>query len=429
MLDILFEWFVYFVKYVNEYLPKKTRHSILRYLLEVRKNVPAEITFKAAETKEEWEAAFRLLHDTYVQSGTMTANQSGMRVSKYHALPTTVVFIALWRKRVVGTVSIIQDSFFGLPIEEKLDLSGCRKNKKIMVEIASLAVHGAVQDDKGLVLFPLIKIAFEYCSKYLGADYLVAEVTPDDFDFFEGVLSFSRIPDFLLKNHFRTSNSTVFGEIIDIKAAPMKYLNIYGGKPSGKNLYNYFFDNQEDILVNVSIKKYLKPWEFPMDPDTLGYFFKSETRLFEALTKKERLMLCSLYQRDECVKVISKFNGSDFKNERLNLRFPLYTIGVLRTFSDKEEKVIIQNVSSAGFKAYVGKEINMKDHYNCEITIGNKRRVVVEVIPVWKDVKGNYGFVMINEVPSEWSEFIVHLEMGFCVTKDERDTFTLELVA
>ena len=62
---------------------------------------------KIADTKEELEACFTLLHDAYVDSGFMKPDPSGMRVTIYHALPTTTTLCAKYDGQVVGTLSLI----------------------------------------------------------------------------------------------------------------------------------------------------------------------------------------------------------------------------------------------------------------------------------------------------------------------------------
>ena len=47
------------------------------------------LELKIAQTPQELQECFRLLHDAYVGSGFMKPDPSGMRVTMYHALPTT----------------------------------------------------------------------------------------------------------------------------------------------------------------------------------------------------------------------------------------------------------------------------------------------------------------------------------------------------
>src|SRR5207249_7362589 len=75
------------------------------------------ITIKIASTRAEREAAFRLVYQRYLASGLCAANPHGMRVTPYHLLPTTTVFVAIYRGEVILAVSLIGDGGEGVPME------------------------------------------------------------------------------------------------------------------------------------------------------------------------------------------------------------------------------------------------------------------------------------------------------------------------
>ena len=90
-------------------LPQKRRHEVYRSFVDCK--IPNErLVLKIAESREELEACFKLLHDAYVSSGFMTPDPSGMRVTIYHALPTTTTLCATIGDQVVGTLSLIRES-------------------------------------------------------------------------------------------------------------------------------------------------------------------------------------------------------------------------------------------------------------------------------------------------------------------------------
>jgi hypothetical protein len=73
-----------------------------------------------ARRKSEREAAFRLIYNAYVRAGLGVPNEFGMRVTPYHLLPTTTIFVASLRdpdRDVFATVSLVGDGAFGLPLE------------------------------------------------------------------------------------------------------------------------------------------------------------------------------------------------------------------------------------------------------------------------------------------------------------------------
>jgi hypothetical protein len=91
-------------------LPKGRRHDIYRSFVDCDPAPNQRLVLKIADTKEELEACFKLLHDAYVSSGFMTPDPSGMRVTIYHALPTTTTLCAKMDDQVIGTLSLIRES-------------------------------------------------------------------------------------------------------------------------------------------------------------------------------------------------------------------------------------------------------------------------------------------------------------------------------
>src|ERR1035438_10509274 len=81
-------------------LPKKVMRPLLRRTLQLDYAPADEMTFKIADTQTELEEAFELLHDSYVKVGFMKAHPSGLRVTIYHALPTTTILVAKKGKKV-----------------------------------------------------------------------------------------------------------------------------------------------------------------------------------------------------------------------------------------------------------------------------------------------------------------------------------------
>jgi len=87
------------------FLPRERRFAVYRNFVDCDPAPNASLELKIADTKEELEACFTLLHDAYVGSKFMNPDPSGMRVTIYHALPTTTTLCAKYDGEVVGTLS------------------------------------------------------------------------------------------------------------------------------------------------------------------------------------------------------------------------------------------------------------------------------------------------------------------------------------
>ena len=127
-------------------LPRRKRYRVLRFFADYDPAPSPRLIFKIAETREELEACFRLLHDVYVSQGFMERDPSGMRVTVYHALPTTTTLCAIFDGKVVGTLSLIRESAIGFPLQRIVDLTSVRAKRGNIAEVSALAIHPAFRD-------------------------------------------------------------------------------------------------------------------------------------------------------------------------------------------------------------------------------------------------------------------------------------------
>jgi len=77
-----------------------------------------EVVLKIASGRRELFEAFGLVYDAYRRAGLTPPNPCRMRLTRYHLLPTTEVFVAESRGRVICTMSLIGDGELGLPMEQ-----------------------------------------------------------------------------------------------------------------------------------------------------------------------------------------------------------------------------------------------------------------------------------------------------------------------
>ncbi len=174
-------------------LPTALRFALYRRLIDCDPRPDARLSLGIATTKSELEACFALLHDAYVSSGFMKPEPSGLRVTAYHALPTTTTLYARFDGEIVGTLSIIREGVFGFPMQTVFDLSQVRAKGGRIAEISALAVHPNFRKTGGTILFPLMKFMYEYCTGFFDTRHLVIAVNPNRIELYEALLFFERL--------------------------------------------------------------------------------------------------------------------------------------------------------------------------------------------------------------------------------------------
>lgn len=76
-----------------------------------------DVEISLARTQEDLNQAFGLLYDSYVAAGLAASNSVGMRITPYHTLPTTEVFVAKTGGNVISTLTMTGDNALGVPME------------------------------------------------------------------------------------------------------------------------------------------------------------------------------------------------------------------------------------------------------------------------------------------------------------------------
>ena len=277
-------------------LPAPLRHAVYRRMVDADPNPDSRLVFKIAETEEELDACFRLLHEAYVGEGYMKPDPSGLRVTIYHALPTTTTLCAKWDGEVVGTVSLVREGVFGFPLQSIFDLSDIRAREGRIAEVSSLAVAKAFRRTGGAILFPLLKFMYEYTSGLFDTRHLVIAVHPTRIDLYESLLMFERLRMSEVSEYDFANGAPAVGATLDLLAAPDLFRRTYRGRPLRRNLYRYFTESR---LPNIQLPaRRLNVTNDPvMTPELLDTFFNRRTQVFSQMDARKRSLLHEIYDR------------------------------------------------------------------------------------------------------------------------------------
>jgi hypothetical protein len=145
------------------------------------------VLYKQAEPQEVDEV-YTLLYDSYLRAGLAYINDSQRKVTKWHSLPTTSIYIAKDKDAIIYTVTLILDSEQGLPIEEifKIEINAFREQKIALAEVSCLASkfgHLSVKENLDILINLIKLLILEAREK--GVDQLVLSVHPSHAKFYE----------------------------------------------------------------------------------------------------------------------------------------------------------------------------------------------------------------------------------------------------
>ena len=407
-------------------LPRPLRFSIYRSFVDCDPNPDARLELKIADTQDELEACFKLLHDAYVGSGFMQPDPSGLRATVYHALPTTTTLCAKFDGEVVGTISLIRESSFGFPMQTIFDLNEIHAEKGKIAEISALAVHPRFRKSGGSILFPLMKFMYQYSTTFFDTYHLVIAVNPDRIEMYESLLFFKRLQKNTVQSYDFANGAPAVGATLNLLQAPKLFKKIYGGKPKRKNLYFYFVKTKLKNII-LPTRRYFTTNDPVMTPEILDYFFNQRTQVFAHLSDREKLLLAAIYDMPHYQAVLPPVDGSATPQEiRQHRRYSLKCRGTL-TVGDHTVALQLVELSDDGFHAHAKSDVPLHVWSNVQIQLGSAEASTLQVMAVRGESHGNYhyyGFKLASQ-DLAWRKFVAALQSG--ITAKDLDNATLFL--
>lgn len=212
------------------------------------------IVYKVAENRAEREAAFRLIHQSYVAAGLIDPNPHGMRVTPYHLLDTTAVFVALYQGNCICTLSLVGDGELGVPMASIYgrEIQTLRDKGLSLGEVSCLADR---RKDLARIMPVFVKLAgvMAQYARARGIDNLVIAVHPRHLRFYRRFMAFEEIGD--LKAYPSVSNNPAI-------ACTLNFDTVQRDTPRCYDPYFYPVIPARDLAVrpmSPAEKEYLAP--------------------------------------------------------------------------------------------------------------------------------------------------------------------------
>jgi hypothetical protein len=397
-------------------LPGSVRQALYRRTVDCEPVTGGLLELKIAQTQEELEQCFALLHDAYVGSGFMRPHPSGLRVTPYHALPTTTTLCAKVDGQVVGTLSIVREGVFGFPMQSVFDISGVRAKEGRIAEISALAIHPRWRKTGGSVLFPLMKFMYGYCTRYFDTRHLVIAVNPAHIEMYESVLFFRRLTQTVVDRYDFVNGAPAVGATLDLHEAPTLFEAAYGHKPGRRNLHRYFVHTE---LPEIQYPP--RPWHTSNDPvltpALLHHFFAVRTEGFAQLDERRLRLLHALYRGPEWAAVLPPLPPGD---PQAGLRRePRYTMKCPATLTPLGSKAnalraTLVEISGHGFMARTLRPLTVGDRLavQAELAPGVVSHVQAEVVRCASSDTGQHYGLRVCTPDAPWARCVAWLERG-----------------
>ncbi len=198
----------------------------------------AGVCYQVAEHRPERIGAFHLVYRRYREAGLIDQNRYQLRVTRYHLLTSTSVYIGIKEAETVTTVTLVRDGELGLPMEcifldevDHLRSQGIR-----LAEVSCLASEPNPSKRAFLSSFIALNRLMAQSAKFQGVDRLLIVIHPRHAPFYERYIGFRPVgsvrPYPAVENHpARLLSLDLNSMPID---APVAYQRFFGDPiPSG----------------------------------------------------------------------------------------------------------------------------------------------------------------------------------------------------
>ena len=399
------------------WLPRSQRFKVFRSFADCNPAPSRRLVLKIAETRTELEECFALLHDAYVESGFMKPDPSGMRVTIYHALPTTTTLCAKYDGQVVGTISLIRESALGVPLQKIFDLSAVREKGGQVAEVSALAVHRGFRKTGGSILFPLMKFMYEYCTTFFDTRHLVIAVNPSHIEMYESLLFFQRLTENVVEEYDFVNGAPAVGATLDLNEAPEIFRKHYSSKPMRRNLYAYFTQVK---LPNIEFphRRFYTTNDPVLTPDLINHFFNVRTDTFRNLSARKKVLLHTIYDLPEYRSVLPELSsGSDSipirRHERFSVKCPAKIV-LEGANGDREIPIEVIEVSRYGFQARANRALPLNIWVDTTVQLGRSDTSHIRALALRGHNDGEDGFYgfSLGEPDLLWRKFVSALYHG-----------------
>lgn len=365
----------------------------------------AGITTGLARESGDVLACLRLLRAVEKERGPRAQGEAlDIHALPHQALPTSDLICAWRGDVVVGTLTLVRDGVFGLPLQEHLDVAAVRARGGSVGEATALALAADGGSAMGEVALAVFKFALHYASKVHGLRHLLVQACAKDLPVYRDVLGFEVLtaPEAAPLQQRRTDATVA---VLDLGRALSGLLARSGKR---RRLYDYL-SSVPDARMALPDRSYYTVNDNLMSVACFDDVFNRRTGLLGQLTERQRALLAAAYTglpHRDCIADVAS-DPSVMAGLRVSPRFALRCPASIRfpeAQSLQEIVLTVFDVSLDGFRAESHLTLPMGQGGQALVELGEGKASRVRAIPVRHlEVSGSnyYGFQVV-ESDSAW---------------------------
>lgn len=202
-----------------------------------------QIELSLARSHSELVDAFRLVHYSYVRAGLDSPNALGMRLTRFHLLPTTQVMLAKQAGLPIATASLILDEQSGLPADAIYgrEIDELRRRGLRLGEVGSLADRRE-SVIRFIHMFRRLTTLIAQAGEFQGCNALIATTHPKHARFYIRQLGFEQFGDYRECPHVQGKPAVALALDFEKQKGTPVHEHLFGQKYTAEELAPYCWD-------------------------------------------------------------------------------------------------------------------------------------------------------------------------------------------
>lgn len=344
----------------------------------------ADFKVQLACTQSDYEGAFRLLHDDYVQKKLGGAKENELLCPVHSVLPQTATVVVKYRDAVVATAALIQDSKIGFSSEKYFatEIQDLRLNERAMqLEVAYLAVDKGFKKSTLVLLHLIMKFTINYAKRHLNFNSLIMAVNPAIAPYFTEKWQFQRLSPVIRYNS--SPHSQLMLMQLDLSDEHHRqFRRLVPSKNLAENTalfiakrdprFSYPQLPQGQIIYPI------------MTPEMLEYFCLRVSQIYEEFDLQTRQLFLELYIQFYGFEKMQVFLNIESEVRIKEYRLPIQTKVSVRS-GEEYFSGIMRDLSSTGcFFELPGGLLRQNEKVHLTFKIGDLE-LNVHAHPIWRN--------------------------------------------
>jgi hypothetical protein len=366
------------LRYRLTYLADRSRFTIPEFAFD------QDFKVQLACTQEDFEGAFRLLHDDYLQKKLGPAKEKGLLVHTHAVMPQTATVVVKYRDTVVATASLVQDSKIGFCSEKYFssEIQNLRSRQKmLLIEMSSIAIDKGFKKQTLVLLHLLMKFTINYTKKHLNFDNLIMAVNPAIAPYFEDHWQLKSISPVVRYNSSAQSRLILMHLDLSLESHRF-YRRLIPSKKIQEN--PALFIAKRDLRFHYpELPK--GQILFPvMTPEMLNYFCLQTSRLYEEFDLLTRQFFLEMYIQFYGFEKMQGFLNIESEVRIKEYRLPIQTQVSVRS-GEEYLRGLMRDLSSTGcFFELPGGLLRQHEKVHLTFKIGSLE-LNVHAQPIWRN--------------------------------------------